>query len=373
MSEYILILIWIGLCAFLAKYVQVKKPELVCGVEEERYYWLFAFIVFLPVILMTGFRDRWFTDTVFYVADYLEMPNDISSIPSYLNRVSKDKGFAVLSIILKSLLGDNFSLYLLTIAFLQGLIVLSFFRKYSTKYILSVFLFVASVDYLSWMSNGTRQFLAVTIILAATPLMLRDSKDGLLKKYVPLFAVIVFASFFHQSALLMIPFVVIAQGKTWNKKTLLFILTILTAILFVGRFTSILDSALADTQYKNVVSEYTQSGDDGTNPIRVLVYAIPTVFAFLARQKIKESNNKLINLCVNMSILSTGLYVISIFTSGIFMGRLPIYCSLYGYILLPWEIEEIFETETRKFVYPLMVVLYFCFYFYQLHIAWELI
>ena len=28
MSEYILILIWIGLCAFIAKYVQVKKLEL---------------------------------------------------------------------------------------------------------------------------------------------------------------------------------------------------------------------------------------------------------------------------------------------------------------------------------------------------------
>ena len=54
MSEFILILLWIGLCAFFARQLKVTKTELVCGVEEERYYWLFAFIVFLPIIIMAG-------------------------------------------------------------------------------------------------------------------------------------------------------------------------------------------------------------------------------------------------------------------------------------------------------------------------------
>lgn len=42
-------------------------------------------------------------------------------------------------------------------------------------------------------------------------------------------------------------------------------------------------------------------------------------------------------------IISTALYAISMVTSGIFIGRLPIYCSLYANgILLPWELNHLF-------------------------------
>ena len=57
----------------------------------------------------------------------------------------------------------------------------------------------------------------------------------------------------HQSALILIPFAIIAKGYAWNKKTIFFILLALVVVLFVGRFTNILNSALAETQYKNVV------------------------------------------------------------------------------------------------------------------------
>ena len=80
------------------------------------------------------------------------------------------------------------------------------FRKYTPYYIMVVFLFVASTDYLSWMFNGIRQFMAVTIVFSATIFMLK-------KKYLPLLGVILLASSFHKTALLMIPCVLIAQGN----------------------------------------------------------------------------------------------------------------------------------------------------------------
>ena len=49
----------------------------------------------------------------------------------------------------------------------------------------------------------------------------------------------------HQSALLMIPFIFIVQGKAWNKNTLLFILAVIVVVVSVGKFTNILDSVLA--------------------------------------------------------------------------------------------------------------------------------
>lgn len=362
-NQYILILVWIGFMTLLQENYYQEEYSKLTGGYERRATPLFAFVAFFPVILMAGFRNRWFADTGLYVANYLDMPNRLSGIPSYLSLVSKDKGFSVLSVVIKSVLGDNFRWYLMLFAFLQGAVLIFFFRKYSTQYILSIFLFVASTDYISWMFNGIRQFSAVTIILLATELMLK-------RKYIPLIIVILIASTFHQSALLMIPFVIISQGEAWNKKTIFFIMGVLLAVLFVGQFTNILDDALSTTQYTNVVSDYMSAEDDGTNPLRVLVYSIPAIIAFIGRDTIKQSNNALINFCANMSIISMGLYIVSMVTSGVYIGRLPIYCSLYGYILLSWEVKHVFSESNKKTIKISLVFGYLAFYYYQMHIMY---
>ena len=366
MSEYILILIWLCVCASVADYLKLKKTELVCGVQEERYSWLFAFIVFLPIIIMAGTRGD-FADTWSYRQAFLKIvPDNFPELIAYLPNVNKDKGFSVLTSIIKMLIGKRDILYFTILASLQGIVLLTIYRKYSISYILSVFLFIASTDYIGWMFNGIRQFTAVVIIFAATTLIIK-------RKYLPLIAIILLASTMHGSALMMIPIVFIVQGEAWNKKTVLFILAVLVAIFFVGSFTSLMDEALADTQYKNVVSDFTEWKDDGTNPIRVLIYSIPAIISFFGRKQIVNANNKVINVCTNMSIISAGLYLVSMFTSGIFIGRLPIYCSLYSYILLPWEIENIFKDKIKIFVYLVLVAGYLGFYYYQMHMVWGLI
>ncbi len=367
MSEYILILIWLGVCASVADYLKLKKPELVCGVQEERYSWLFAFIVFLPIIIMAGTRGD-FADTWSYRQTFIKsIPQSLPEIINYVfNDVAKDRGFSLLSGFIKLIIGNNADLYFCILATIQGCILVTILKKYSTHYILSVFLFVASTDYLSWMFNGLRQFTAVVIIFAATSLIVK-------RKYLPLIAIILLASTMHGSALIMVPIVFIVQGEAWNKKTLLFILVALLAIFFVGNFTSLMDNALADTQYKNVVSDFTELKDDGTNPIRVLIYSIPAIISFFGRKRIVEANNKVINICTNMSIISAGLYLVSMFTSGVYIGRLPIYCSLYSYILLPWEMENIFKDNIKTFVYLVLVAGYLGFYYYQMHMIWGLI
>lgn len=171
---------------------------------------------------------------------------------------------------------------------------------------------------------------------------------------------------FHQSALLVLPFIFIVQGKAWNKKSLLFIFAVIFAVMFADRFTNILDTMLAETQYENVVSDWESWQDDGTNFLRVLVYCVPTILSLFGLKYIRQDDTPLINLCTNMSIASAGLYVISMFTSGIFIGRLPIYFSLYNYILLPWEINRIFTKQSARIIYIIMVIAYLGFYLYSL-------
>lgn len=364
-SQYIFILVWIGFMALVADWGKVRRDEIVCGETERRYTWIFAISVFFPVIWMAGNR-AWFADTTAYILGYLGMPRNILEMPAYVAGVSKDKGFSVISILLKAVFGSNYTGYLMVLAAFQGFSLICFFRKYSSDYVFSVFLFVASTDYLSWMFNGLRQFMAVTIILFAVPFMLE-------KKYIPVIAIILLASTMHQSALLMIPFVFAAQGQAWNRKTLFFVCLTLLAVVFVDRFTVFLDDALSNTQYVNVVSDYTNGGDDGTNSLRVAVYSVPAFLAFLGRKRIRKEENPLIHFCVNMSVISAGLYLVSMVTSGIFIGRLPIYCSLFGYILLPWEMNHLFARDMKKLVYLGAVGLYLVFYYYQMHITWGMI
>lgn len=365
MSEYILIIVWLGIMALVAKKEDYKRIEVVCDTCEKRYEVWFAILVFAPIIWMAGTREL-FGDTGMYIQDYKGMPNTLGELPTYVAGTEKDKGFYLFSALIKLVFGTNHTIYFMILAAIQGIILTIIFRKYSISYVFSVFLFVISTDYVAWMYNGIRQFMAVVFIFLATILMLK-------KKYVPLIIVILLASTMHQSALLMIPLVFIAQGEAWNQKTLMFIAIALLAILFVGEFTDVLDVALEETQYRNVVRDYESFNDDGTNPLRVLIYSIPAIIAFAGRRIIKRVDNPLINFCTNMSIISAGLYLISMVTSGIYMGRLPIYASLYGYILLPWEIENIFNKGSRKIVYGCTIICYFVFYFYQMHFAWKLI
>ena len=101
----------------------------------------------------------------------------------------------------------------------------------------------------------------------------------------------------------------------------------------------------------------------------MLVYSIPTILSLFCRKKIAKSGDRVIQIACNMGIISTALYLVSMVTSGIFMGRLPIYCSLYANgILLPWEFKYVFGKNMKT----LSIVCFLMFYYIQMHFVWGL-
>ena len=165
----------------------------------------------------------------------------------------------------------------------------------------------------------------------------------------------------------MIPIMIVVQGRPWNWKTLLVMVGTVLIMGFSGVFTDTLDTVLQDTQYANVVSDWTSWQDDGTNPLRVLVYSVPTILSLFCRKKIIQSGDRAVLVACNMSIISTALYLVSMATSGIFMGRLPIYCSLYANgILLPWEFKHVFGKSMRTAA----IICYTGFFFLQMMLGW---
>ena len=359
---------WLLLLAYIQRQLPriVTKHELVQDRTVTRYNWVFAILAAAPLAYLAATRG-WFADTSAYRTNFLKAPSSFSGIPAYMTTLTKDKGFYFCSAVIKCIIGYRPIVYLGIIACVQLWLLLRCTRKYSVSLLISLFIFVASTDFLSWMQNGLRQFLAACIIFGCSRFIFE-------KKYIQAIIAVVIASFFHKSALLMIPVIFIVQGEPWNKSTVLILLTSLLAVFFVDRFTNLLDDLLSETQYTNVVTDFLTSGDNGTNPIRVAVYSVPAILSLLGLPYIREEDDHVLNICVNMSVITAGLYFISMVTSCIFLGRLPIYTSMFAnLILLPWEVKNIFSKDSSVFVTNLMFVLYLMFYFYQIHFSWSLI
>lgn len=126
----------------------------------------------------------------------------------------------------------------------------------------------------------------------------------------------------------------IAKGEPWNKRTTLFIGAIILAIVFADKFTNLLTDVVETTDYATSVNEF-KDINDRTSVIRILVESVPIIRVFIYIDKIKDKLIPIIKLSINMSLIASGLYVISkVANSGILLGRFTIYFSMYNLILL---------------------------------------
>ena len=364
LHNYWWLLIWPFLFGIISAFIYLKQEEIVNGVRELRWRWIPAIILVIPYAIWAGWRTDSFGDTGIYRGAYKNMPTGLSNLSSYLENRPKGPGFAVFAYLFKTVVTSSTYLFFLVIALIQLCFLIRIYRKYSRNYWLSIFLFIASTDYLSWMHNGIRQFLAATLIFTCIPLLTK-------RRYVLMCAVVLLAVLIHSSALIFLPFVFVINGRAWNGRTILFILTLSVAIYYVDSVSDILVDMMRDTVYEGDIDIYLN--DNGTNLIRVLFYAVPTAMSWFFRPYIIRANDSMINICVNLSIISTGIYIFSFFTSGILIGALPIYFSLGNYILIPWLIEEVFHDSSKKVLYFIFVLVYSIFFIYQCGPTWGLL
>lgn len=361
-TSYWLLLVWI-FAAGIVLYKMPKKQELVCGQIQERWYWVTAMLLVLPYILWTGYRTGG-ADTSAYAGAFRTAPASLADIPSIMTSGKKDPGFTVLITIMKVCGVSDYRQYFLIVAAFQMWCMVYTFRRYSTNFWISIFLFVASTDYMSWMQNGMRQFIAVCMTFAAFDLMVR-------RQYIRFVLIVLLAMQIHASAVIMLPLAYIMQGQALNRKTMLTIFFAVLCVPFVDRFTPILELLMEDTQYGNVMSNELWSADNGTNIIRVIVYSAPALVVFFGRRYVVRSNDPAINQCINAAIITMAIYLVSMVTSGIYVGRLPIYTTFHGYMVLPWVIDQIFEKSSARLIKLMMVVLYVGFFYYQMHFSWD--
>ncbi|EOO20212.1 MULTISPECIES: EpsG family protein [Bacillus cereus group] len=325
--------------AFFARYSAIPVTIGFVMLKPSR---LLILMATTSLVLVSGLRNN-IGDTYFYMHAYKVTDFNWENVQD-----SKNIGFSILQMILQMYTSDPQVLIFVT-ALITNILIVAVLYKYSRMIDLSLYVYIASGMYLVSM-NGVRQYLTAAIIFAATKYIL----DGNWKKY---FLIVLFASTFHQSALVLIPIYFVVRRKAWS--TITFILLFLAVLIVIGfnQFAEIFFATIGDTQY----GHYKDFQEGGANVLRVAVDATPLILAFIGRHKLRELFPQS-DYIVNMSLL--GLVFMIISTQNWIFARFSIYFGLYQLILISWVVK-LFTDKDQKFIYYAVLVCYFIYFVYE--------
>lgn len=342
-------IIGIFVCSIYPRYVKVN------GQYEPRARMWQAVILFGVVIFFCGLRSG-IADTPAYIQEFNNAPSNIFQLD--LSIIQKDKGYAVLETLFKQFISDDYHWWLLFIACISGIAVMYTLYRYSIDFGMSFFLFIASTQF-TWLLNGMRQFIAVAVIFAAIPFMMK-------KKWWQYALLVILASTIHGTALIMLPVYFVARLKPFSLKIIIISIIIAWVGLNIGSLEFIFDN----TQYEGYLD--TIMATEGMNYIRFFVSLVPTLIAIIGRKIVKLENDQLIIICTNMSFFYVAVQFAAIFVGANYLGRIAAYFSMYMFILLPWLIKKCFTRQSSFLIKIICIGCYCVYFYYQMVVTWNL-
>ncbi|MEH6851585.1 EpsG family protein, partial [Bacillus pseudomycoides] len=313
MTELWLNLALVYFFSFFARYF--SKPVIMRGsfIKPNKFL---TFCAMTTLILVSGLRNN-IGDTFAYMHSYATLNFSWETIKS-----EKDLGFNIYQMFLQNFSHDPQLLIFVT-ALITNLLIVLVLYKHARMLELSLYVYITGGMFLTSM-NGIRQFLAAAIVFAATKYIF----EGNWKKYI---LIILLASTVHQTALILIPIYFIVRKEAWSKQTYILLVCAVLIVIGFNQFMDALFAVIENSQY----SEYKNFSEGGANILRVIVYAVPIILAYLGKDRLRELFPQS-DAVVNMSIL--GLVFMIISTQNWIFARFSIYFGLYQLILISWVV-----------------------------------
>lgn len=305
-----------------------------------------AYITFWPAI-RSGVAD-----TAAYILSFCSQNTGWDAmIKAYAEDQKAPMWLAVL-IIFKTFISTNYHWWLAFIAILSMVPIMRTLRKRSDNFLYSMLMFMLMM-YFTWLLNGIRQFIVAAIAFSCCHFIERN-------KPILWILAIWALSTIHTTVIILMPIYYFARSKSFGKLTILYTLGLMLIAVFVSSFMDLSGALLANSAYAGNLEQFAE--DDGVHPLRVAIMLVPVLMAFVKRNEIWKANDLFLNLSINMSVLSVGIYFIGMFTSGIMIGRLPIFFELYNLILIPALIERYYQNN-KNTMYVLVALLFGAFYY----------
>lgn len=322
----------------------------------------FALLSVVLLVFFVGMRTE-YGDTAGYIFGYKTLSTDLLLLKQ--RWVDKEENFLfwTIAVLFKKYVSTDPNAWLFLLAIFQAGAVVKFNYKYSSDFAFSIFFFIATTDAFAWMMNGIKQFTAVCVVLYFFDYVVD-------RKLIPFLIVVFIAYLVHPTAVLWIPVYFIVSMKPFSSRIWICVVLTLMAVIFIDNFTDILNGSLEGTKYEggDITAYDTQTGfiDDGVNPIRVLIYAIPPGLAFVKWKEIKEYTTPLIDMCINLATVCVGVFLLGTVTSGVLVGRIPMYFELADYILLPWLLKYVYKGKFGKILNGACIIGYISYFIFNM-------
>ena len=347
----------LGITTFLAFGVKSKNEFLLFSkdatlVGKPSHEKILVFIIFLILSLFAGFRSS-HNDTYTYLYNFSNLiPNSFYQLSLNDWSIGANFGFYLYQVFIKQFISTNqYGFILVSSVIVLFLFVKSYYR-YSTLFYLSIFLFIASGLFVFSMS-AMKQIFAMAIGFWAVKFVFEKS----IFKFV---LAILLASTIHPYILLylIVPFF---KEDIWSKKIILSLFFCVLIGFIFERFVSIvieINSRIGNNLYE---LEYITK-KAGMNFFRVAIFAVTPVLSFFYRKKIIGYNNSLLNVSINMSIISLMFMIIGVSGGANLFGRMGNYFEPFTYVALPWIIN--FISSKKRPVVIFSILLFYTIYFY---------
>lgn len=246
-----------------------------------------------------------------------------------------------------------------------------FIYRNSDDVVMSTFIFVATNTWFMYMTM-MRQAMAVSICLIAVEIL--KNKDWKLKRYILYFLIILFATQFHTSAMIMFFFPILNKLKFKQVQIIASTVIMLVSFVFYDKIFSIMSGLLGG---KRDYSEFYSSSGAAINIISVYFVVLYIMFFVLGcitivnYSKKNEPGNELRSVKGKSSQFSDSLLLYAVLAliicriTGLrinIMSRMTFYFLPFLWILAPRALSKLQLASNRKiiklFVYGLMTVVF---------------
>lgn len=296
--------------------------------------------------LFAGLRTG-YNDTYTYMSSYKAMATFPDILTDFSWKLGDNPGFILFNSLMKAA-GFSAQSFVLSYSILFVAVTVSFLKKYSSSFTLSIFLFVCAHGYLFSLA-AMKQCTSIAIGLMAIPLVLK-------RKWIPFILITLLAATFHPYILLflLIPFL---RFRPWSAGTwILLTITVGTGLFLPQIIGTVIDAAaLLGDGYdaENFMGE-------GVNIFRVLVASVPVFLALIFRQNICSKQQ---DTFINCSFMYASIMFVGLFGTANYFGRLASYFILFPAIVLPSIIKGLPPRDKNR-LEILMVLCYIAFFYY---------
>ena len=255
-------------------------------------------------------------------------------------------------------ISDNYHIYFLLPALLSSFAVVKLFKKYSVNPAFSMLIFFSLGTYIVYVA-ALKQCFAIFFLLLSIPYAEE-------KKYVRFYLLVAIAVLFHTHAFMFL-ILPLLFGRPWGSITYLGLLATIFAMLTYDRTLG------AFMEYAQSIGALVDEGEvfDGhqINLMRVAVYWIPPVLAFVLRKHLFRESSRRENLFVNMSIVCAMILTIGTVQAANLFARMAAYFEIATAISLPWMIKKLFNKRSAQFITICAAALYFGYFLYEFGIS----